>query len=398
VTVTNEMRSAAGPATNDVQFVGNFNPTGVGRHCEQSFFAVLRQRRGGIVPYYVDSTRQISMQQFAGQARNRDGSALLFWRWNIDALRSMPGRKIGWLFFESDRLPPLWLEQMKALDQLWMPSEWARDVLLAHGIAAERLRVVPSGVDGNLFAPAPALAPAAVPPEPASDDPVSAWVKRRKTLDRFAFLMIGKYEKRKSIDEAIDAFLAEFPRSKYPDVAFWIKADHPVFPERAQQLRARHDYDARLHFLGGLLTDEQLATLYNGADAFVYPTKAEGFGLPCIEALACGLPVITTPVSAQQTFLQHVPDLYYAVEYRAAPLEDPDYAHFYGAEYQGTPFGNWALPDMDSLRAGMRDVYENRVEWRERAARASVRIRERFTWDEVGKRAVEVLLGVPSHG
>lgn len=352
----------------DVNFLCNFNPTGVGRHCENSFFGVLRNRRNGLVPLYVNAQRAASVERLCSQACNKQGATLCFWRWPLEAMRTLPGRKIGWLFFESDAIPPLWREQMLAFDQLWMPSDWGREVLVAHGIAEEKIRVVPAGVDPRIFFPNPVA------------------------HERFVFLIVGKYEKRKSIDEAIQAFVLEFPRDRYHDVEFCIKADHLNFPDRIAALRARHGGDARLRFVSGLLSDQQMAVLYNQADAFVFPTKAEGFGLPCVEAMACGLPVITTPYSAQQVFLKHVGGLFYPVSFDLARLEDPDYEHFYGAEYQGTPYGRWAVPQLQSIRAGMRAVYEDRTAWRQRAMQASVKIRQTFSWDEIGRCAVDVLL------
>ena len=46
--------------------------------------------------------------------------------------------------------------------------------------------------------------------------------------------------------------------------------------------------------LTGHVPDEDLAALYVGADAFVYPSRYEGFGLPVLEAMCCGVPVVTT--------------------------------------------------------------------------------------------------------
>jgi glycosyltransferase involved in cell wall biosynthesis len=46
----------------------------------------------------------------------------------------------------------------------------------------------------------------------------------------------------------------------------------------------------------GYVSDEELAALYSGADAFVFPSKYEGFGMPVLEARACGTPVITTDI------------------------------------------------------------------------------------------------------
>jgi glycosyltransferase involved in cell wall biosynthesis len=56
------------------------------------------------------------------------------------------------------------------------------------------------------------------------------------------------------------------------------------------------------------MTEAQLADLYRACDVFVLPTRAEGWGLPLIEAVAAGLPIITTMHSGHTEFLQHVTD------------------------------------------------------------------------------------------
>ena len=48
----------------------------------------------------------------------------------------------------------------------------------------------------------------------------------------------------------------------------------------------------------GFVDDEEIPYLLNGAEVFVYPSFYEGFGLPVLEAMACGVPVVTSPVSS----------------------------------------------------------------------------------------------------
>jgi glycosyltransferase involved in cell wall biosynthesis len=350
--------------TTQVNFYCHFNHTGVGRHCENAYFGMVRNRTEGILVNYVNQTRQSSVQRWLADPATATGVNLFFWRFDPVALKKIPGRRVGWLFFESDRLPPLWLEQMMAFDELWMPSEWARDVLLAHGVPADRIRVVTAGVDAAIYSP------------------------RRQPHDGFVFLTVGKYERRKSIDETITAFVEEFPAAQYPQVQLKIKADHPTFPERVAELAARYRDDPRIVFISGIFSDRQMADLYNSADAFVFPSKAEGFGLPTIEALACGLPVVTTDYSAQTAFLRHIPGLFRPVDFDVGPLVDPDYEYFYAREYQGTPYGNWAIPRPASIRAAMREVYADIDVWRARALQAVEIIHARFSWDAVGVAAL----------
>jgi glycosyltransferase involved in cell wall biosynthesis len=350
-----------------LNFVGHFNQTGIGRHSENAFFASSRNRPEGVGVEYCNCTRDESVHRLLENARPYTDVSLFFWRLPLDFVRRVQGRRILWWFFESDRLPRKWLHDVQVYDQIWAPSPWARDVLLDHGLPVQRVRVVESGVNGRVFAPAPVVHAG------------------------FVFLQVGKYEKRKSQDETIAAFAAEFPAAAYPDVQLWLKADFPIFPDRRESLVRKVAGDARIHVLSGDLSDEDMAQLYNQADAFVFPSKAEGFGLPCLEALACAVPVIATNVSAQSVFLDRIPGLFLPVAFQRAPIVDTDYERFYSADYAGEALGEWALPSVDSLRAAMREVYENPGRWRQNALDAAAILREEFSWERIGAKAISTV-------
>ena len=354
----------------NVNLFCNFNHTGVGRHSEHAYLGMSTNRPPDVSLRYVNYMRGSSVRRTLAGARPDSDVTIFFWRFPVPIVRQFPGRKIVWWFFESDRLPRKWLEEIRVYDQIWAPSPWGKQVLEAHGFAADRVAVLESGVNKRIYRPAPVA------------------------HDGFVFLAVGKYENRKSIDETVAAFVAEFPASDHPKVRLWLKADYPLFPQRIAELRRRVATDPRIRVVSGIFSDEQMAILYNSADAFVFPSKAEGFGLPCIEALACAVPVIATNVSAQSVFLDRVQSLYWPVEYQIVPLNDADYAYFYGAEYAGEDFGRWAIPSIASLRAGMRELFEHAGIWRERAVAASRIVRDEFCWDRIGRKAVQTITGL----
>jgi glycosyltransferase involved in cell wall biosynthesis len=114
----------------------------------------------------------------------------------------------------------------------------------------------------------------------------------------------------------------------------------------------------------------QMSVLYRSADCFVLPTRGEGWGMPAVEAMACGLPVITTDWGAQTAFLR--PEISYPLRVRGlvpAVARAPYYAGLH-----------WAEPDGDQLCDLMRYVYENQQEARERGARAAADVHDRWTW------------------
>jgi glycosyltransferase involved in cell wall biosynthesis len=114
--------------------------------------------------------------------------------------------------------------------------------------------------------------------------------------------------------------------------------------------------------------------LYNSCDALVLPTKAEGWGAPVTEAMACALPVIVTQYSAPVEYLDESYAYLIPVE-KLVPVYDPD---FFRA---GSALGYWAQPDLHCLGRLMRQVFENQSEAREKGRLARAEICARWTWD-----------------
>lgn len=110
------------------------------------------------------------------------------------------------------------------------------------------------------------------------------------------FLYIGRQDPYKGLDQLISAF-AQLPRQA-ADCELWIAGSaDPRFTPQLQAQAHELGVAARVKFLGYVPYGE-LPRLLNGAIAFVFPSQWEGFGLPVLEAMACGTPVITTAAGA----------------------------------------------------------------------------------------------------
>lgn len=109
------------------------------------------------------------------------------------------------------------------------------------------------------------------------------------------FLYIGRHDPYKGIDRAIAAF-AQLSQST--DCELWIAGGaDPRFTPQLKAQAIELGIEARVKFLGYVPYDD-LPRLINQALAFVFPSQWEGFGLPVLEAMACGTPVITTAAGA----------------------------------------------------------------------------------------------------
>lgn len=154
-------------------------------------------------------------------------------------------------------------------DRITVTYQAARDSFLATGVAVRRgeIPALPDGVLGS----------------------------NTRMPEKF-FLFVGTLEPRKNVEGLLDAFAA---------LPYAIRDRHRLLIAgawgwKAEQIRSKladRKLGEHVHLLG-YLHDPQLAALYARCTAFVWPSWYEGFGLPPIEALACGAPVLVSDVSS----------------------------------------------------------------------------------------------------
>jgi len=153
-------------------------------------------------------------------------------------------------------------------------SQATLDDCLAHGFDVERLRCVENGVR----------------PVAVSADEARAVVSRHRLPERF-LLFVGTIEPRKNLARLLEAHAALGDR--IPDLVVVGAAGWGDGPEVPQSSRGR------VHVLGFVPAND-LAALYSAAVALCYPSIREGFGLPILEAMAQGTPVVTSANGATE--------------------------------------------------------------------------------------------------
>ena len=101
-------------------------------------------------------------------------------------------------------------------------------------------------------------------------------------------LNVGTIEARKNVLLAVKALEED---ALPGDLHLVIVGRHTSYTDEVLRYVRAHGLDSRVHILHGV-SDAELPALYAGAEAFVYPSRYEGFGIPIIEAISCGLPVV----------------------------------------------------------------------------------------------------------
>jgi glycosyltransferase involved in cell wall biosynthesis len=113
-------------------------------------------------------------------------------------------------------------------------------------------------------------------------------------LKKKFLLYVGRIDPRKNLARLIDAY-ARLRRERSLDYDLAIVGKVYLEPADLQQSLVRSGYREDIHFCG-YVPDKDLAVLYSAADAFVYTSEFEGFGLPPLEAMASGTPVIASDI------------------------------------------------------------------------------------------------------
>jgi glycosyltransferase involved in cell wall biosynthesis len=155
----------------------------------------------------------------------------------------------------------------------------ARDVAESFGIAPDKIDVAPPGYDRDVYRPLPV-------------DDVNAFGHSKGLPDRF-WLFIGTLEPRKNLVTLLEAY-ARLPRNERLPLLLgggkgWQYDDIFATIER-------HGLDD-VRWLG-FVPAEELPLWYNCAETFIFPSIFEGFGIPVLEAMACGTPVIVSNTSS----------------------------------------------------------------------------------------------------
>jgi glycosyltransferase involved in cell wall biosynthesis len=270
--------------------------------------------------------------------------------------------RVGRASFWTDRIPSAWVEMCNTVDEVWVPNGFNRESFAASGVDQEKLRIVPTGIDANLFRPG--LVPLKI-------------CERRK----FNFLSVTSSEDRKGLEILLTAYLREFHVDD--DVSLTVKisssAANPVhvmseltfFIEKSLQIPL--EKAASVILLEEALPASEMPSLYNAGDAFVLPSRGESHGLSLLEAIACEVPVIATRWGAPLEFLNDENSYLIESEGLAAiPL---------GESF--LPGHSWANPSVDHLRQLMRHVVSTGQEVRSRAHRGRKEVVDRHDWSAI---------------
>jgi glycosyltransferase involved in cell wall biosynthesis len=236
----------------------------------------------------------------------------------------------------------MWIAARRSNRILTVSEASKRDILRLFDVPPDKIEVVYHAIDEH-FGVTP------------GDERV-AQVRERYQLHHTFALYVGSIRPHKNLLRLIEAF-HELRRSGLDDLQLLIIGDEISKLPALRRAVHRHKLHKHVRFLG-YVADDTLAVLYRLASVFVFPSLYEGFGLPPLEAMASGTPVVTSNVSS-------LPE----VAGDAAVFVDPY--------------------DVGSIVDGMRRVLTDRALAESLRHRGLRRARE-FSWERSARRTLEV--------
>lgn len=173
---------------------------------------------------------------------------------------------------------------LRAASRIITPTEAVkRELAMRFGIAPARITVTHEAPRKDFF--------------PVEEDEATS-VRRRLEIEDDFILFVGTIEPRKNLKTLLSAFARILKQTQLrPQLV--IAGGEGWLTQEFRDAAAATDFRDRLR-LTGYLNDEDLRALYSSCKVFVYPSLYEGFGLPPLEAMACGAPVIASRIAAHE--------------------------------------------------------------------------------------------------
>jgi FkbM family methyltransferase len=277
---------------------------------------------------------------------------------NIYFYHDYDGYKIAYNVWESTLYPDNFFKRLFYFDEVWVPTKWQFDCLVAQGYPAEKISIVPEGVDVDTFKP----------------------IEKYPQRDKIRFVYFGRWDYRKGTTEVLRAFGEVF--KDVDDVELIASVENPYPNDGLKSTEERikkHEIDTeKITFLNFPSREEYVKYLQE-AHVFVSCARSEGWNLPLIEAMACGTPAIYSNWGGQLEFAEGKGVPVSIKELRPANIERKEFP------------GEYCEPDWDDLKWKMRQAYDYQTAMWIKSRSDAKDIHKNFNWETIAENASKII-------
>lgn len=240
---------------------------------------------------------------------------------------------------------PNFAENSNKADFLLTPSNKSKERMEKLGVK-KPIFVFPHGVDPEVF----------------------KYTDRIKS-EVFKFLYVGECSDRKGIFQLLEAFISEFKDNK--NVELHIKSNNDMLFYNGDKVTEIVNSHSNIFWHTDNQGHDYILELYKSSHVYVYPSRADTFGMTLLEAMACGLPIISTGEPGATELIE---GKYYHVLSKDVPVKNHPWM-----------LGEWGEANVESLKKQMEYVYRNYIEIISSGdlKKHSEYIVENFSWDKV---------------
>ena len=300
----------------------------------------------------------------------------MFWRLNTQSKRNFV-----FLVWEGSKIPKCYLEEClnPEIEYIFVPSEHTKQAVINtwdenyeiwinekdeileqsnYNKLKDKIKIISHGVDTSLFYP--------------KDKPKKCIFVANKGYRNL--------EDRGGIQYLLRAYFEEFEQKDNVELLLKINPAYgiPDLNKLIEQTAPRKDNLPLVNIDLQNIPYNKLVNLYNKGTVFVSPTRAEAYNLPCIEAMACRLPVITTSFGGQTDYCSDETGWIIGGELTQVEHE---------VMYEEV---KWLNPDIKQLRNALRDAYMKPEKVLEKGDQA-LEIARKNTWDATAKKIVDLI-------
>lgn len=296
------------------------------------------------------------------------------------------GANIGSFYFETMPLSAQWTRRACLMDAVLMPCNAHAEAFKAAPGYDPKTRVVTCPIPTNINRYA------------QSYSGIRKFDKYKQD-GRFVFYTIGELNKRKNLSGLLRAFFAEF--GAHEPVALVVKAtmekksseeitNHVATIVQEVARGCKMPDTPPVHVIPERLSEDEMMALHLACDCFVQPSCGEAWSIPAFDAMGFGKAPIVTATGGYLEYINETNG--WLIPGRMEPVFAEGDTH--GELFTGKQ--SWCVPDLLMLRQRMREAYEDRSGYEEKAA-CGLECASKFSYEVLGPRLLEVLQNAASH-